>query len=166
MMKPNRWRRVLTAVATVVTLFAMSGCSESRFQEEASSKSAGESEKAGVTMQTEQASYSPDAKEIPVSWINSSNVTLTFGESWSLEKQNGEEWEQVNESGKDVAFRLIGYPVKPGETRQHTYHPSTYASRLEVGRYRIVTSCSEGQGDSLQKYMLTAEFDVTEDENA
>lgn len=165
MMKTNRWRRVLAAGA-VVTLFVMSSCSESRSQEEPSSKSAGESEKIGVIMQMEQSTYFTDVKEIPVSWINGSNVTLTFGESWSLEKQNGEKWEPVNESGQDVAFRLIGYPVKPGEIRQHTYHPSTYASRLEVGRYRIVTSCSEGQGDSLQKYMLTAEFDVTEDENA
>ena len=166
MMIPNRWRRGLAAVAIVVTLFAMSGCSESRSPEEPGSKFAGESEKSGVAMQTEQAVYSPDATEIPVLWINGSSVTLTFGESWSLEKQNGEEWKPVNESGKEVGFRAIGYPVKPGETRQHTYHPGTYASQLDTGRYRIVTSCLEGQGDSLQKYMLTAEFDVTEDENA
>lgn len=166
MMKTNRWRRVLAAGATVAALFAMSGCSESLSQEEPGSKFASESEKAGASMQTQQAAYPSDATEIPVLWINGSSVTLTFGESWSLEKQNGEKWEPVNESGQDVAFRLIGYPVKPGEIRQHTYHPSTYASRLEVGRYRIFTSCSEGQGDSLQKYMLTAEFDVTEDENA
>lgn len=146
-------RRLLSALLGAALLLTAAGCT--RYQGEP-----GDSEKPGVSMRTQELTYPTGVEEIRVLWKNDSPVTLTFGESWTLEKQEGDQWVEVSDRETEIAFFSIGYEVRSRGVREHTYGVRTYADSLEEGRYRIVTSCSQGSGDSLQNYTLTAEFEV------
>lgn len=146
-------RLFLPILAGAALLMMTAGCT--RYEGEP-----GESEKAGVSMRTQEAAYPTDVEEIQVLWKNDSTVPLTFGNAWTLEKQEGDQWVEINDRQTESAGTSIGYEVRSRGVQEHTYGVRAYADRLEKGRYRIVTSCLQGSGDSLQNYTLTAEFDV------
>ena len=151
-MKTRGRLRPLAAALALLMALGTAGCT--RYEGEA-----GESEKDGVTMRTEQAVYPPDVEEIRVLWKNDSGAELTFGEGWGLERQDGDTWKEVSDK-EGGTFHTIGYGVGSRMVREHTYRVSDYADRLEEGTYRILTTCLEGQGESLKTHSLTAAFEV------
>ncbi|MDR1298851.1 MAG: hypothetical protein LBJ84_01190, partial [Oscillospiraceae bacterium] len=93
----------------------------------------------GVSLQTELDAYASDTQRILVYWSNNSDQSLTFGESWHLEKYNDSGgWESVA-SDKDAAFHDIGYLLEPGAVRKHVYWVKYIYDPLDEGLYRIAT---------------------------
>jgi hypothetical protein len=93
-----------------------------------------------VIMITEKTTYPSDVRSIRAVWKNGTEKSLTFGDSFYLEKKvkGGWKWEKVELPGT-VTFGDIGYTLLPNAQGEHTYPISTIYGDLEVGNYRIVT---------------------------
>ncbi|MDR0287948.1 MAG: hypothetical protein LBI03_09645 [Clostridiales bacterium] len=112
-----------------------------------------------VSMKTELAQYASGTQEINVVWKNDTNLELTFGESFSIEKLIDENWETACD--KTAFFTMEGLLVSPNSQREHTYNLSSYTDSISPGDYRLVTTCSyvRSPGD-YDDYKLYAEFSV------
>lgn len=72
-------------------------------------------------------------------------------------------WYQLSLNEQDRLWVQIGYPLKANSTKEGTLNLGwIYGNYLEDGRYRIVKGIhyKRSVGD-LDKYYLTAEFDIT-----
>lgn len=159
----------------VLILFAMfaNACSNDKEMDKSSDKPAldgilMQTTFDGISMQTELDAYSSDTKRILVYWKNNSDSFLTFGNSWHLEKYNGESWERITKGNESIMFNDIGYGLKPNDVIKHVYWVSVYADSISEGLYRIVTHYYDDKDIPVgpdDEHTLTAEFTVSNDKS-
>jgi hypothetical protein len=119
----------------------------------------GHSGLAGVSLRTENAYYAEGTVRVLTFWENTSDVPITYGEPWQLERYEGGRWVTVNNTDTPGAFIAIGYGLQPGWSAKHTYGLAMFDSDIPAGRYRIHTGFHLGGPGS--HYTITAEFAVT-----
>jgi hypothetical protein len=86
--------------------------------------------------------------------VNEGTATLVCGYAYRLERQDELDWTVIN---REMAFRAIGLPVEPGETRQLRAQISAEA---QSGQYRIGTTVRQEPPATSPPLHLTALFEV------
>ncbi|MCR4739235.1 MAG: hypothetical protein K5886_03120 [Lachnospiraceae bacterium] len=87
-------------------------------------------------------------------------IELTYGEGYTLEKLNGDEWKEAPMIGGEAVFTDIGYSIPPeGGSDLKTDWKWLYGT-LYRGTYRITKTvlAKNKDDDSLKKYPLSAQF--------
>ena len=92
-----------------------------------------------------------------VEWHNETEVEITYGEMFFIEYRENEKW--VDTATEDIVFHLIGYLLKPDETKEETYI-AQYNDISEKGTYRLVVSFSVN--GSTEEYKTWVEFELNE----
>lgn len=89
----------------------------------------------------------PDTIQVKMS--NNSSDTITTGLQYSIEKSEGNQWNEV--SPKDIVFQDLGCTLNPTDTE--IFEKNLYKDKIkyEVGEYRIV------------KYYLKSDFQKTKE---
>lgn len=90
-----------------------------------------------VEMTAEASSYPTNVEYISVSWINNSDRSLTFGDSFNVEKKCGAVWRKLKL--KQSGFYAIGYILLPDSVQNHKYQVKSAYGKLGAGEYRIAT---------------------------
>lgn len=90
---------------------------------------------------------------IKVSIINNTNQETTTGEYYTIEKYDGEAWQQVP---LELAFIDIAYILRAGESREFNIflHPEMH--KYEAGKYRVAKNASTESNN----YKLYYEFEL------
>lgn len=92
-----------------------------------------------------------------VEWHNETEVEITYGEMFFVEYKENEKW--VDTATEDIVFHLIGYLLKPDETKEETYK-AQYNDISEKGTYRLVVPFSVN--GSTEEYKTWVEFELNE----
>ena len=96
-------------------------------------------------------------KNFNVVWHNDTDKEVYYGESYSIEYKNGDEWEIVDTG--EFYFNEIAYLLKPNSVAKMTYGTSI-ADVSKKGLYRIALRFSvEGEGG----HFMWLQFEVKED---
>ena len=104
-------------------------------------------------------------QELVIVWENQTDFDVTYGESFTVERLEGEKW--VSCDTKEMAiFEAIGYLLQAGQTKEETYNLSAYYDVSKPGTYRFLTECyvSDTKNEST-KCSLWTEFTVGASEN-
>lgn len=91
-----------------------------------------------------------------VEWHNETSVEITYGEMFFVEYKENEKW--VDTATEDIVFHLIGYLLKPDETKEETYK-AQYNDISEKGTYRLVVPFSINGSNKEYKTWVEFEFD-------
>lgn len=89
-------------------------------------------------------------KVFNITWNNTTDKDITYGEFYDIEKLNGESWESV--AKEELIFVTIGYILKAGTTAEKSYS----AQRFDIsktGKYRLIADFSAGDGNSYRTYI-------------
>lgn len=120
----------------------------------------------GVSVQIESAVWDENRFVLKVDWINNTSYEAIFGESYNIERKDGDEWigcQTVN----DLVFNELAYILSPGQTRNEIYTVSNLFDVSQAGTYRFVSDFSI---DDRSKQLVWAEFtlsaDATEDDGS
>ena len=94
-------------------------------------------------------------KVFNIVWHNETSQDITYGEMYSIEYKDGDEWKYVI-NPEDIYFITIGYLLKPYSTEVKSY--STQRFELSKnGTYRLCSHFSDGDGS---QYNTWVEFEV------
>ena len=112
----------------------------------------------GVYLTIDSVGTESDGNKIfNVVWHNDTDKVVYYGESYSIEYKNGDEWEIVDTG--EIYFNEIAYLLKPNSVAKMTYGTSI-ADVSKKGLYRIALRFSrEGEGG----YCMWLQFEVKED---
>ena len=92
----------------------------------------------GVWIETECEEYENGITDVRVTWYNTLNDDIMFGEFFILEENDNGIWKRVSkESDINYGFNDIGYGITSNDARLHTYHLIPYTDGLSSGEYRI-----------------------------
>ena len=114
-----------------------------------------------VTITPEQNTFPIDTEYIPVVWRNGTLGRIMFGEAFTLQHWDDGEWVEL-EPVNGLLFYLIGYGLRPGQSRRHTY--AIGWAELTPGRYRIAASFSFDRDRPIgpdDLHQIYAEFEVS-----
>lgn len=93
----------------------------------------------GVFVEIESINIYPDITSLDVLWNNSTEYSVTYGNSYLIERlENGE---RVDCSLKDNVFTLIGYELKANETVNKEYRLTDMYDISKSGTYRFFSTC-------------------------
>ena len=98
-----------------------------------------------------------NSKIFNVEWHNETSAEITYGEMFYIEYKDGNKW--VDTATQDVVFHLIGFLLKPDETKEETYK-AQYNDISEKGTYRLVVPFSVN--GSTEEYKTWVEFELNE----
>lgn len=115
----------------------------------------------GVSIITEKSAYATDVEEIQVKWINNTEKTLTFSESFYLVKKVNDKWKKLP-IPYGTSFNDIAYDIQPYSTANHTYKVDYVYSDLKPGIYRIVTSVVSDDAYVYAEFTLTDDSEMLE----
>ena len=112
----------------------------------------------GVYLTIDSVGTESDGNKIfNVVWHNDTDKVVYYGESYSIEYKNGDEWEIVDTG--EFYFNEIAYLLKPNSVAKMTYGTSI-ADVSKKGLYRIALRFSvEGEGG----HLMWLQFEVKED---
>lgn len=98
--------------------------------------------------------------ELIVLWDNRTDYNVIYGEAYTVERQDGEQW--VSCAMQDeLYFNEIANELKSGSTYQKTYNLTYSYNIFDRGNYRIQAECFVHEGeDRAVKCVMTAEFTV------
>ncbi|MBE6540879.1 MAG: hypothetical protein E7672_00305 [Ruminococcaceae bacterium] len=92
----------------------------------------------GVYITLESIDDTEDEKGLQVKWYNETGYRVIFGEYYTIEYKDGDEWTETRTA--DVEFREIGHILKPYSTEEKTY-TTEFFDLSKNGTYRLRTSC-------------------------
>lgn len=96
-----------------------------------------------VNLYTQHAAYPEGTKEIECKWSNKSNVAMTYGYAFNLQKLGELDWVDVIEKGGygwvDLGMGLTAYSA-----RTQVYNLEQFTDYITAGKYRIKTKCHIG----------------------
>ncbi len=98
-----------------------------------------------------------NSKIFNVEWHNETSAEITYGEMFYIEYKDENKW--VDTSTQEVVFHLIGFLLKPDETKEETYK-AQYNDISETGTYRLVVPFSVS--GSTEEYKTWVEFELDE----
>lgn len=112
----------------------------------------------GVYLTIDSVGTESDGNKIfNVVWHNDTDKVVYYGESYSIEYKNGDEWKIVDTG--EFYFNEIAYLLKPNSVAKMTYGTSI-ADVSKKGLYRLLLRFSvEGEGG----YCMWLQFEVKED---
>ncbi|OKL35298.1 immunoglobulin-like domain-containing protein [Domibacillus mangrovi] len=152
-----------------VTLSLMASCqsNEEQLKEEASIQNL-VSSKYGITLETEEEKYETSNSEIIVNIQNESDIPLTFGEEFAIEKNIDGTWYVVPfKEGMDL-FDAVGKSLEPKSSTTQTLSLDRLENSLIPGEYRLVKNFYDPSDyffDKKEKKLgggtLAAPFEVT-----
>lgn len=91
---------------------------------------------------------------------NSSQDLITFGERYSIEYLNGQDWTETS-ALNNIAFTDMGYRMKPGNSEEYSIHLQPKPFDYKPGKYRINKEITLGRSPKTDKSInLYAEFVV------
>lgn len=90
-------------------------------------------------------------------WHNDTTREITFGEMYSIEIKDGDEWKDVRQ--EDIIFHTIAYILKPHSSQAKSYTSQSF-DISNNGTYRLCSNFSTGDGN---RYITWVEFEVDED---
>ncbi|GEM_PF-4129557 len=91
---------------------------------------------ANVSVQTEYPSYPPGVKSLNVIISNNTGDTLDYGAAYIIERKIDGKWHSA--SMDDIAWIMIAYLIRPGETHTHEIKFDVLDSPPPDGEYRII----------------------------
>lgn len=91
---------------------------------------------------------------------NLDSTDYTFGEAYTIEKNETGEWIDVDTIIDDYGFHMIGYNLKSGQTREIELNWEWLYGKLPVGYYRINKEFIYGSESDRQTYSFSAEFEL------
>ncbi len=94
-----------------------------------------------------------------IEWHNDTDVEVTYGEIYSVEYKNGDNWVDVTQDKK--VSPLIGLLLRPHRTVGKYYYVKT-SDISKSGTYRLVLPFSVDEGAGYKKYNTWVEFKVDE----
>lgn len=89
-------------------------------------------------------------KVFNITWNNTTDKDITYGEFYDIEKLNGESWESV--AKEEIVFLTIGYILKAGTTTEKKYLTQNF-DISQTGSYRLIADFSAGDGNSYRTYI-------------
>ena len=95
-----------------------------------------------------------------VVWHNETGKEITYGEMFTIEYKNGEEWTDVD-SDEDKSFITIGYLLKKNSTAEKCYGGGNL-DMSKNGTYRFTVPFSVKEGSKYVSHKARAEFEVYE----
>ena len=90
-------------------------------------------------------------------WHNETNKQVTYGESYIIERKEGNEW--VDTASKELYFITIGLLLDPNSTANKSYSTQRF-DISQSGTYRLSVPFSIDEGDGYKKYNTWIEFEV------
>lgn len=123
----------------------------------------------GVTLKSELEYYAEGTARILAFWENNTEYSITYGESWQLEKYDAkkDKWTIVCK-GNGGGFTDIGIMLLPEWRRKHIYAVTRFDENIAEGQYRIKTYLinDDIEGDIEERqFGITAEFAVTREKS-
>ena len=104
----------------------------------------------------------PEEGTLVVKWHNDTPYEAFYGSSFTIERLEGEEWVSCL-IREDLAFDLVAYELKAGQTLERSYRLTGNFDISAPGTYRFQTSCYlYDKGYYATDYTLTAEFTVAD----
>lgn len=143
-------------IAILVLAFActlvMVGCNntqleiaESNFTKQSVFNRVSHSDVVGLLVEVDGIYIYPDKTTLVVSWNNTTEHTVTYGEMYWIERLENEEW--VDCSLKENVFLTIGYLLKANKTVNKEYTLTDLYDVGTPGTYRFLSTCSVEMGD-------------------
>lgn len=102
-----------------------------------------------------------DEKSVSYTVINNSKNVIELGSAYSLEYNEGENWEQVPETS-EVFFDMMAYVLNPEESKSFSENLEMRYGVLESGTYRIVKDIRilNEDGDLCGEQKAFGEFEI------
>lgn len=98
----------------------------------------------GVYVSVESIDTDSDGDKVfHVVWHNDTEKEVIYGEMFTIEYWNGDDWTAVNKG--DVIFHSIGYSLKPNSTAEKLYSAQSF-DLSKNGTYRFLSYFSNGDG--------------------
>jgi hypothetical protein len=96
--------------------------------------------------------------ELTFNWVNTSNLSYTYGAGYELFVREGDYWRSLNHA---MTTTLVGYPIPPnGETQPRELSWDWNRGALPAGEYRITKGFFSGRGTSLVDYEAEIRFTI------
>ena len=95
---------------------------------------------------------------------NDSEYLVTYGESFTVERQDGDTWIKL-EIPENYGFFEVAYLLEAGKTGEITYDATFYYGVAQPGTYRLKTDCyveDTSRGATPTRCQLWADFTVTQ----
>lgn len=162
-------KKFVSVILLITVFFVMAGCVENQSvsndpQLGPLNMTAGEShtDYPGVEVRVLDLQYSEEEgkTELIVLWDNHTNYDVIYGEAYTVDRQDGEQW--VSCAIQDeLYFNEIAFELKSGNTYQKTYNLTNSYNVFTHGNYRFQAECFVHEGeDKAVKCVMTAEFTV------
>ena len=90
-------------------------------------------------------------------WHNETNEKITYGESYSIERKEGNEWVATN--SVELYFNTIGILLRPNSTENKSYSTQRF-DISQSGTYRLRVTFLVDKGDGYKEYSTWIEFKV------
>lgn len=120
-----------------------------------------------VTLNIKNAEISKDETIIELEWVNKTSEIIGYGEAFSLEYFNGEEWEAINLKAESIAWpaiMLLAYPQGSDFINNRPTHKINVTECYNLdryGTYRISTDfCYRNNSD--EWFTAVIEFTIAE----
>lgn len=92
---------------------------------------------------------------------NQTNDTYMYGEPYSIEYEKEGSWYQLNPIIEHYGFTLIGYNLKPKESKEVKIDWEWIYGKLSEGKYRIIKDVFLANSNGYPKVFIGAEFTIS-----
>ena len=122
-----------------------------------------------ITISLSQDTFAPGTEEFTVTFTNTGDQVMLYGESYSFQYYDGSDWKNL-ETIENYGFNMVGYLLFPGATQTLSVAPWMLTEPLPEGRCRIIgctlrVANSDNQlsygGDYTEYPPYELEFDIT-----
>ena len=152
-------KKYIAAIAIALLILSCSACDKN--MQEIHPTGEGNAFYEDVVVHILQVETTDEETVLHVKWRNDTKYPIMYGESFSLQKWENEQWVQCPMK-ENTAFILIGYQLEAGKKITKPYALNWAFGKLDVGRYRFITSCSVMLPNMDEVRKLNAEFDIRE----
>ncbi len=155
-------KKIIVALLATAALLCMAGCRPTdRDGTDLLPSGNIHTEFPGMTVSIAEINTHDGVTQLDVLWRNKTPYDVIYGESYVIERLEGNQWVRCETENGNIVFRDIGYELKAGEKISKTYTASNLFDISLPGTYRFRTSCHVYiNADVSIPCELTAEFTV------
>lgn len=114
----------------------------------------------GISIRITGVSWQEDNLVLDVDWINETAYEAIFGESYTIERKEGEGWVSC-QIPEELVFHLVAYVLSPGQIREERYTLTNLFDISRPGTYRFRSDVSVNTGAAdYEDFAVWAEFTV------
>lgn len=148
-------KKLIAFVIAVVFITVMTGCNnteprknEADFMKQSVFNRVSHSDVVGLLVEVSSINTSSGKTTLTVSWNNTTEHTVTYGEMYRIERLENGEW--VDCSLQENVFLAIGYLLKANTDASKEYTLTDMYDISIPGTYRFLSTCSVDMGDEEQ----------------